>query len=80
MEVSKRMATGKSLDAIAGKQIVVLDTGMIFAVHSEKQDLEPTLIKMFDEALVARNTIIVIENISNFIREAEALGFYSRTT
>lgn len=76
MEVSKRMATGKSLDAIAGKQIIVLDTNMIFAVHNEKQDLELTLINLFDEALVAGNTIIVIENISNFIREAEALGVF----
>lgn len=76
MEVAKRMAAGKSLDAIAGKQIVVLDTNMIFALHRDKQELELTLIRMFDEALQAGNTIIVIENISNFIREAEAVGVF----
>lgn len=76
MEVQKRMVTGKSLSSIAGQQIVVLDTNRLFAVHKDKQDLELTLIAMFDEAKKAGNTIIVIENISTFIREAEALDVY----
>lgn len=73
MEVSRRMKLGKSIDAIAGKQIVVLDTNRLFASHKDKQSLEQTIIKMFDEATIAGNTIVVIENISNFIREAEAM-------
>lgn len=76
MAVAERMHTGKSIDAISGKQIIVLDTGRLFAVHKDKQELELTLLQMFDEAVVAGNIIIVIENISAFIREAEAMGVF----
>lgn len=76
IEVSRRMQTGKSLDAIAGKQIIVLDTNRLFATHSDKQALELTILQMFDEATAAGNIIIVIENISTFIREAEAMGVF----
>lgn len=76
MEVVRRMNTGKSLDAIAGKQVIVLDTNRLFAVHQSKQDLELTLLQLFDEATTAGNIIIVIENLSTFIREAEAMGVF----
>jgi len=76
MEVTRRMHSGKSIDAIAGKQIIVLDTHRLMAVNKDKQGLELTLFRMFDEALVAGNIIIVIENISTFIREAEAMGVF----
>lgn len=76
MEIDRRMRTGKSLDAIANKQIIVLDTNRLFATHRDKQELEQTLLGMFDEALNAGNIIIVIENLSTFIREAEALDVY----
>lgn len=76
MAVQQRMRTGKSVDSITGKQMVVLDTGRLFATHKTKQELELTLIAMFDEAAVAGNIIIVIENLSNFIREGEAMGVF----
>lgn len=76
MEVSRRLRTGQSLDAISGKQMIVLDSTRLFATHRDKQELEFTLLSMFGEALSAGNTIVVIENISTFIREAEALGVY----
>lgn len=76
MEISRRMSIGKSLDAIAGKQIIVLDTNRLFANNKDKQSLELTLIKLFDEATMAGNIIVVIESMSTFIREAESLGVY----
>lgn len=76
MEVVLRMNTGKSLDAIAGKQVIVLDTNRLFAVHQNKQELEITLLQLFDEAAEAGNIIIVIENLSTFIREAESMGVF----
>jgi ATP-dependent Clp protease ATP-binding subunit ClpC len=76
IEVARRMRTGKSLDAIAGKQMIVLDTNRLFAVHRDKQALELTILQMFDEAAEAGNIIIVIENLSTFIREAEAMGVF----
>jgi ATP-dependent Clp protease ATP-binding subunit ClpC len=76
IEVSHRMKLGKSLGAIAGKQIVVLDTNRLFANLKDKHDFEVTLLNILDEALLAGNIIIVIENISNFIREANAMGVF----
>lgn len=76
MEVQRRMKTGKSIDAIAGQQMIVLDTNRLFATHEEKQDLELTLMAMLDEAIYAGNIIIVIENLSTFLREAEAMGVF----
>lgn len=76
MEVAKRMKQGEALHAISGQHIYVLDTNRIFATHRTKQDLEQTLLHLFDEALVAGNTIIAIENISIFIKEAEQFGVY----
>ncbi len=76
MEVARRMRLGQSLDAISGKQIIVLDTNRLFATHRDKQELELTILKMFDEAAEAGNIIVVIENLSTFIREAEAMGVF----
>jgi len=76
MEVSRRMKLGKSLAAIDGKQIIVLDTSKLFAVHRDKQELEMTLIQMLNEATLAGNIIVVIENLSTFVREAESLGTF----
>ncbi len=76
MQVQKRMLTGKSLGAISNQHMVVLDTGRLFSLHKDKQSLEQTLFQMFDETVTAGNTIVVIENMSNFIREAEAMGVF----
>lgn len=76
LEVSKRMKLGKALHAIAGKQIYVLDTARLFASHHTKQDLETTLLNLFDEAYAAGHNIIVIENISTVIKEAEQAGVF----
>jgi ATP-dependent Clp protease ATP-binding subunit ClpC len=56
--------------------MIVLDTNRLFAVHRDKQALELTILQMFDEAAEAGNIIIVIENLSTFIREAEAMGVF----
>lgn len=76
MAVQRRMQTGKSLSAVRGQQMVVLDTNRLFATHHDKQALELTIIGMFDEAVQAGNIIIVIENLSTFIREAESIGIF----
>jgi ATP-dependent Clp protease ATP-binding subunit ClpA len=76
MEVSRRMQLGQSLDAISGKQIIVLDTNRLFAVCQDKQQLELTILQMFDEAILAGNIIIVIENLSTFVREAQSMGVF----
>lgn len=76
MEVSRRMRTGESIGALSHEHIYVLDTNRLFAAHKDKQSLELTLLTMFDEATRAGHVIVVIENISTFIKEAEAVGVY----
>lgn len=76
MEVNRKMQTGQSLAAIAGKQMLVLDTNRLFATHKDRQSLELTLLSMFDEATAAGNIIVVIENLSVFIAEAQAMGVF----
>lgn len=76
MEINRRMILGKSLEAIAGKQMIVLDTTKLFALHEYKNDLETTLLSMLNQATDAGNIIIVIENLSVFIKEAEAMGVF----
>lgn len=76
MEVEKRMKTGKALDAINGQQMIVLDTNRLFATHKDKPALELTILGMFDEAVRAGNIIIVIENLSTFVREAQSMGVF----
>jgi len=76
MEIDRRMKTGKSLSSIVGQNIILLDTSHIFATHRDKQALEFTLLSLFTEAANAGNVIVVIENLSTFIREAEAMGVF----
>ena len=76
LEVDRRMRSGKALGAIENQHLVLLDTTRLFATHRDKQELEFTLLSIFSEATKAGNVIIVIENLSNFIREAEAMGIF----
>ncbi len=76
LEVDRRMRTGKAINAVENQHLVLLDTNRLFATHQDKQELELTLLSIFSEAAKAGNVIIVIENLSAFIREAEALGIF----
>jgi ATP-dependent Clp protease ATP-binding subunit ClpC len=76
MAVQSRMQTGKSLAAVSGQQMIVLDTNRLFATHRDKQSLELAILGMFDEAVLAGNIVIVIENLSVFLREAESMGIF----
>lgn len=76
LEVDRRMKSGKSLVTVEDKQMTVLDTTRLLASTGNKQALELTLLAMLTEATKAGNIIIVIENLSVFIREAESLGVF----
>jgi len=76
MAVQSRMQTGKSLASIRGQQMIVLDTNRLFATHQDRQSLELTILGMFEEAVLAGNIVIVIENLSVFMREAENMGIF----
>lgn len=74
IEVARRMKKGSSLDSITGKHMIVLDTDKLFASFKEKQEFELAFISLLTEAAKAGNIIVVIENISSFIRQSEAMN------
>lgn len=76
MEVNRRLAAGSSIGAVADQRMILLDSTRLFASHKDKQSLEQTIIALFIEAINAGNIIIVIESLSTFIREAEAVGVF----
>lgn len=76
MAVKRRIQSGQSLNAIAGKHLIALDTNRLFATHKEKTELEYTLLSLFDEAAHSGQLVIIIENISTVVREAQALGVF----
>ncbi|HMO77629.1 MAG TPA: ATP-dependent Clp protease ATP-binding subunit [Candidatus Paceibacterota bacterium] len=76
LEINRRMHTGKSINAIVGQHLVLLDTNRLFATHNNKMELERTILNIFSEATKAGNVIIVIENLSTFINEANAMGIF----
>ncbi len=76
LEVKRRLEQGKSIGAVTEQRMILLDTVRLLAVHRDKNELEQTLLIMFSEAARAGNIIIVIENISTFLREAEAFGVF----
>ena len=76
MAIEQRMRQGESLAAITGKQILVLDTNRLITATQTKAKLEAALLQMFTEAANAGNMIVVIENFTSFIREAESLDVF----
>jgi len=74
IRIQERMKRGEALGSITGRQITILDTQRFFASHHHEGDFEAGLIKLLDEATLAGNNIIVLENISSLIKEGETNG------
>lgn len=73
MEIDRRMKSGKVLSAVENQQMILLDTNLLFINYRDKQSLEMAILSLFNEAVEAGNIIIIIENLSTFIREAKNL-------
>ncbi|MEX0930078.1 MAG: ATP-dependent Clp protease ATP-binding subunit, partial [Candidatus Paceibacterota bacterium] len=54
--------------------VYVLDTDLLIADHSSKEDFEETLVRIFDEALKTENIVVVIEHLPAFLTNAAELG------
>jgi ATP-dependent Clp protease ATP-binding subunit ClpC len=74
--LQRRIDQGKALGAIAGFHLHVLDTTRLFSTSPDKFTFENTLLDLFTEATRAGNIVLVIENLSSFVKEAEALGVF----
>lgn len=60
--------------ALKNKRVLVLDTKIILATTSTKQDLEVLLLEIMNDAVSAGNVILVVQNLPYFIRGCQALG------
>ncbi len=76
MAIDKRLQEGKSLGSVTNLRMIPLDTNRILTNHTDKHSLEYSLVNIFTEAYNAGNIVIIIENISLFIKEAETMGVY----
>ncbi|MBY0309690.1 AAA family ATPase [Patescibacteria group bacterium] len=74
--VQKRLDQGKSLGSITGYNLHVLDTARLFTTSPDKHTFTNTFLSVLTEAANAGNVVIIIEGISVFIKEAEALGVF----
>ncbi|MEX1027421.1 MAG: ATP-dependent Clp protease ATP-binding subunit [Candidatus Paceibacterota bacterium] len=55
-------------------RVYVLDTDLLIADHSSKEEFEETLVRIFDGALKTENIVIVIEHLPAFLTNAAQLG------
>lgn len=65
--LANQCALGKSLAELNYKRIVLLDLPKVLAVTKDTEEAEEILDKIFSEVVYAGNTILVIDNIHNYI-------------
>lgn len=74
IEFGRRIREGHSLASLSAKRIVVFDVNAFIADHDTKGDFESSFLSLMAQAERAGNIIIVIENISTFLRSVSALS------
>ncbi len=60
--------------ALKQKRVLSLNTNVLLAEMSSKQDLEVTLLKIMNDAVSAGNVILVVENLPKFINGCGLIG------
>ncbi len=71
--LGEKIAEGESVASIVGKHIVLFDDDAFIATHNTKEAFEYSFLKLMSESDQAGNIILVIENIADFIKNAESL-------
>ena len=72
--LSARIHYGQSIAGLQHKRIVTLDNERFLSVSQTAAELEQNILAVLDEALAAGNTIVVIENIGNFLHNFTSRG------
>lgn len=73
-QVAERIRRQTAPAELQGKKLIVLDSDLLLARFDTKQELERTFIALLQQAAQAGNVIMVIENITGFIRAGASLG------
>lgn len=71
--VQARVGKGAGLNALAGLEFFVLDYKQLLSTYPQKQELENELTVILEQAANAGTYVIVIPEISHFIREVALL-------
>lgn len=74
LRVAERIKRKISHTNLQDRRFIILDTERMLAQFDTKQELERTMITMLNQAQKAGNVILVIENISRFIRAGESVS------
>ena len=72
--LAHKSLSGQGLRGLNYKRIVELDMPSLLSELESKEEVEKTLDKIFQEAVSAGNTILVIDNFHNFIGNIEGVG------
>ena len=72
--LSQRSLLGKSLPEVNYKRVVELDMSTLLARIENMEEVEATLDRIFQEAVLAGNIILVIDEFHNYIGQALRLG------
>lgn len=72
--LAEKINDGRSVASIAGKHVVLFDDDAFIATHNTKESFERSFLRLLSEANYAGNTIMVIENIPDFITNVESLN------
>ena len=72
--ICKNSLLGKSLHRVNYRRIVQLDIPQLLAQLSSLEEVEKTLDKIFQEAILAGNVILVIDEFHNYVGQAARPG------
>lgn len=71
--LAKRSAMGKSLGSLRQQHFLVLDADALLATKQHKHTFEPTFIELMNQAALAGNVVLIIDDIAGFIRHAASI-------
>jgi len=71
---AQRISNKTAVNVLRHKRVIILDTDFLIASLGEKVFFESEIINIFNEAVLAGNIILVIDNLPAFILSARALG------
>lgn len=74
LQLAKEIEEGRAVPHIEGKKMFLLDGEAVVSSAHDKNSFERLLIRILNEAVRARNLILVTKNFPGFLRSAQAIG------
>ena len=74
IQLQQKIESGAALPQLEDRRMLALDTDLFIATYGDKTSFERELLILLGQAHDAGNVILVIENMTAFIKNAEAIG------